>query len=716
MFTAEFQGRRVLSVDCDPSEMRSRSKKGLLTCPACEAPLTFVAPSSRSWYFRHRPRASDCPAKDDPDYQNESLLHLHLKQAVAEWARRALPGASVQTEVFLPETGQFADVLAVLTREGASADRYAFEIQISPLTRERWLERRALYASAGVRDVWLLAGPKHPAPTPGETSLRRANGSPLMLAAWQEEGQALLLMPPETEASEKECAHFDLDDTPELSGVDLVALTGIADYYRLLPSQSHVLQRLKELRTLAYEHPPAFLAGDALWGLVPDNHGEQDDPGEEADSFSPFGSAPKPRPGYEWRYVSESVRFRSPLLRAAAGLGGAVGTCVWVSAEHRSRHDAAWAADAASAAWHQEWRERHAERGRRVAEREKALGQREERQKPVARSVARAAGEDLLRELRPALVSLARLAASAKALPDRALRSCTAIPEAVRKWRPSSWTPLADLDVPLDWIFGCDRRLWQMRIYCTQFSAAYAKKYRRSRGLNERGFQVVGVGPALSSLNRGSLMTSPKTQTAERALNKAKKSVEIAANRHRAGGGDFPRLFSSRDDLEGRPVDPPTLELHGLRCLAMGAYFEALQQAQFLGEAGYHHWRDDFSNAYLSAYVTEPCEGNEMLSATETLTLVREALLRWYGPVTKGTADANQVAAEYLELSALVTGAYATNFRINTPVIPPYFEASFAATLREALPDQRASFIGSQIWIDFNVAYDGQQRRRSARR
>lgn len=143
--------------------VRRLGRKRVLLCPGCGEPVHLKAPTQRVWHFAHYQTTRSCFPRNDADYDPETPEHRWAKAALARWLA-GRPGsdgplfgqARIVVESRIPETGQFADVLCT-TAEG---QRVAFEVQVSPLSVSDWKKRAALYASAGVADVWLLCGPR----------------------------------------------------------------------------------------------------------------------------------------------------------------------------------------------------------------------------------------------------------------------------------------------------------------------------------------------------------------------------------------------------------------------------------------------------------------------------------------------------------------------------------------------------------------------------
>jgi hypothetical protein len=110
--------------------------------------LTLKAGNVRLHHFAHVNR-SDC---DYPDHESETLSHRLGKYALYQHFRRGAAQAALEYRVAATE--QRADCY-VRERE-PDGHGYALEFQQANNTIERWNERRQLYRSAGLSDVWFL--------------------------------------------------------------------------------------------------------------------------------------------------------------------------------------------------------------------------------------------------------------------------------------------------------------------------------------------------------------------------------------------------------------------------------------------------------------------------------------------------------------------------------------------------------------------------------
>ncbi len=97
-------------------------------------------------HFVHHSRPSDCIWKPE-SHEHQSLKALVMRTAIeAGWdAELEEPG---------PGRKWIADVIAKKKRA-----KYAFEIQLSPITHADLLRRQRAYAESGVRGCWFVKGP-----------------------------------------------------------------------------------------------------------------------------------------------------------------------------------------------------------------------------------------------------------------------------------------------------------------------------------------------------------------------------------------------------------------------------------------------------------------------------------------------------------------------------------------------------------------------------
>ena len=144
--------RRVTIGLHSPEELRRLSDARSLTCPGCGGTVVLHAGSVRAHHFAHLPGAVCALPQTEPETEE----HRAGKLLLARWLRERLPDAEIIVEATLPQTGQRADVLAVLPERPIR--RIALEYQCARLSAREWRRRHRLYRDAGIEDLWLLGG------------------------------------------------------------------------------------------------------------------------------------------------------------------------------------------------------------------------------------------------------------------------------------------------------------------------------------------------------------------------------------------------------------------------------------------------------------------------------------------------------------------------------------------------------------------------------
>lgn len=114
-----------------------------LHCPHCQKNVFFRGGAKKIHHFYHERHVEGEP---------ETQEHLGGKLAVYNWLKETYPNAYIALEERITETNQIADVYA----DFGNGHKFAFEIQCAEQTAEKWLERRKLYAIAGIKDIWLF--------------------------------------------------------------------------------------------------------------------------------------------------------------------------------------------------------------------------------------------------------------------------------------------------------------------------------------------------------------------------------------------------------------------------------------------------------------------------------------------------------------------------------------------------------------------------------
>lgn len=141
------EGYQRLAFDENKALLRSLSDSRKLFCPYCRKRAFFHGGDVRIHHFNHEPHV-ECSFMGEP----ESQEHLRGKLLIYKWLKNQYPDAYISLEQRIKETNQIADVYVEFRR----GEKFAFEVQCSEITAEKWKERRKLYRSAGIRDIWLF--------------------------------------------------------------------------------------------------------------------------------------------------------------------------------------------------------------------------------------------------------------------------------------------------------------------------------------------------------------------------------------------------------------------------------------------------------------------------------------------------------------------------------------------------------------------------------
>jgi hypothetical protein len=141
-------GERLTIGDCDVTLLRTLSEARELRCPHCGSLLTLKAGAVRLHHFAHVSR-TEC---EYPDHESETVSHRLGKYALYRHFRCGAAQAALEYRV--PVTEQRADCFVRSPEPDGRS--YALEFQQANNNTERWNERRRLYRSAGLNDVWFL--------------------------------------------------------------------------------------------------------------------------------------------------------------------------------------------------------------------------------------------------------------------------------------------------------------------------------------------------------------------------------------------------------------------------------------------------------------------------------------------------------------------------------------------------------------------------------
>lgn len=137
--------------NCVETTTRKLAKDKKLYCPNCESNVIFKKGKIMSAHFAHH--NSECVVTYS---ERETNSHIKGKEILFSWIKKNYPTADVEYEVYIPETGQIADVFVKHTEAGLAGIRWAFEFQHSPLSSTDWEKRHELYQSVGIQDFWIL--------------------------------------------------------------------------------------------------------------------------------------------------------------------------------------------------------------------------------------------------------------------------------------------------------------------------------------------------------------------------------------------------------------------------------------------------------------------------------------------------------------------------------------------------------------------------------
>lgn len=128
----------------DEKNRNRRSEIGY-TCPVCKERLTLATSSNGTPFFKHYPE-SKCPV----EWGGVTPQHRDLQVAIYRACKAA--GWETDIEVRAPSGAWVADVLAWDGKE-----KWAFEVQLSPITGETLEMRAKRYRQSHVKSVWFVA-------------------------------------------------------------------------------------------------------------------------------------------------------------------------------------------------------------------------------------------------------------------------------------------------------------------------------------------------------------------------------------------------------------------------------------------------------------------------------------------------------------------------------------------------------------------------------
>jgi len=605
----------------DIGQVRQLGRSKRLSCPSCGAPVHFRGrpDGQKIWHFAHF-QGTDCDL-DDPDYRPESREHQLLKWGLRQWLIKKYGAgkAAVESPV---ETGQIADVLFT------SADgRIAFEIQRSELAPETWAERRAGYRSSDVFDEWILVGNSHVSPK-GNSETGESQSfdlTPLARSILSETGRLLWIDGETVERLKENGQGSSLPDE-----IKIWALEGIAGHYNR--AEGNPGPYVAALRERPFPKRPSRLLNTRSWK-------------EEVEG------APLLVNGRVYLKRSITGRFSLPDFQVSGESSPAALVSPIASPADLQF---AWRWEEANRQWIKEVEK---EKCRREEKKQEAENWTSRKHSEATNNLLAKVGEAALSGLSDLLPAVTVLKKKAESAPPDRIRSNPHLQEGLRKWPVRCWTPLADLDVPMSWIFGCDRRLWQIRVYCTQFYHHYAKEYRSKRDIKGNRYDYIPTGYALKSLAQMELLEDGDEISSH--LESINKQVD--------------EVLMTSDAAFLEWMEDYFVELHAVRHLVMVAYFEKL-----------------CSFGMLSRNHLETQAGPDVTGAH----LVRDALVdacdlfRWVRKrCSAPKAFLSRLGRRWLGLARICSGASDNSYKLNAPFHPPYYKEEEYRQIERAIEE-----------------------------
>lgn len=141
----------------EEAAIRKLYEEKKLKCPCCGGDVIFKCGDKMITHFAHKSNP-ECPFNE---YESETYAHLKGKQILYNWLIDKFKEATVEMEVFIPETGQIADIFVHIPQTEKTPEvSLAFEFQHSSLSEEVWRRRSSLYNEAGIIDFWILDAKK----------------------------------------------------------------------------------------------------------------------------------------------------------------------------------------------------------------------------------------------------------------------------------------------------------------------------------------------------------------------------------------------------------------------------------------------------------------------------------------------------------------------------------------------------------------------------
>lgn len=132
-------------------QLKKWASKKILLCPACGKPYEYCHGEVKTPYFRHMDK-NEC---EDKYSESETEEHLNGKRDLFEWIKKQNGVTKAVLEGWIPGTKQRPDIM--FEHDGK---QYVIEYQCSPIATE-YVERHALYKTAGINDIWICGTEKY---------------------------------------------------------------------------------------------------------------------------------------------------------------------------------------------------------------------------------------------------------------------------------------------------------------------------------------------------------------------------------------------------------------------------------------------------------------------------------------------------------------------------------------------------------------------------
>lgn len=147
MLTCKVGDKKFTSFELEEKEFRKFSKKGIIKCPISDLPLVYKKGKIKIPHFAYK----DKPEGDLGFWENETKEHYSGKYQLYKWLKKDKLIKKLELEKWIPETKQIADIY--FEKFGK---KYVIEYQCTPTTFERYLDRRFLYSTVGIEDIWIF--------------------------------------------------------------------------------------------------------------------------------------------------------------------------------------------------------------------------------------------------------------------------------------------------------------------------------------------------------------------------------------------------------------------------------------------------------------------------------------------------------------------------------------------------------------------------------